>query len=68
MNFLSVFTQKPNLYIPKDRLSDRSDIVAPVDDKLRHMKARFAHAVIVDQLNVVKIYPVRRFTPRHQSL
>ena len=67
-NFLSVFTQEPDLYILKDRLPNGRDIIAPVDDKLRHMKARFAHAVIVDQLNIVKIYPVRRFTSRHQCL
>ena len=67
-DFLSVFAQKPYLYIPEDRLSDGRDIVAPVDDKLRHMKARFAHAVIVDQPDVVKIYPVRGFAPRHQRL
>ena len=67
-HFLPVFAKEPDLYVPKDRLSDGRDIVAPVDDKLRHMKTRFAHAVIVDQLNIVKIYPVRSFTPRHQCL
>ena len=66
-HFFAVFAQQPNPNVLEHRLPDGRYVVTPVHDKLRHMEARFAHSVIVDQLNPVKIYPIGSLAPCHQG-
>ena len=67
-NLRTVFIQKTDLDVFKYRLPDRRKIIALIYDKLRHMEAGFAHTIIVNQGDTVKINTVCSFTAGYQSL
>ena len=66
-HFSAVFAQQMDPNILEYRFPDGRDVIAPVYDKLSYMESCFAHSIVVDQLNSVKIYPISSLTPGHQS-